>query len=125
MRSVNNRGFALLESIAAITIIGIVLVTALSSISAYLRAGKSAENLAYAAMIGQSELAGLLSGEIRATGSERAAEEFQGFTVTSSVEKLDAYISRLNVSVKWKEFGREKDSLFTTCIFRAGNEKRN
>jgi type II secretory pathway pseudopilin PulG len=126
VRSVKSEseGFALLETIAAITIIGIVLVTALSGISSYVRAGRAADNLSNAAVIGQTELAGILSGEIRAAGIERSLDsEFPGFSVVSSLENIDKYTDRLNVSVKWKEYGKDKEELFATCIFKAGNEK--
>src|SRR3989339_453868 len=115
----NSGGSTLLESMVAIVIVGTVMVTAVSGISSYLRSGKSIDNLNSAAVIGLTETAVLLSGASVPNAIERAIRSGnQDFVVASSGQNLNKTTDLAEVSVKWKEYGADKESRFRLYITR-------
>ena len=122
-RGGGGRGFTLIEILATMTLLAIVLPTAMNGISLCLATAEQARSRAEAAELAQAKLAELVAGQQwqHASLSGDFGADWPDYRWTAQVTGWEGTIlQQVEVTVSWKHRGRECAVTLATLAYTGG-----
>jgi general secretion pathway protein I len=129
MRCASNRGFTLLEVLAALLLVAIVLPVLMGALNTATHVGGLAHDRAEAAMLAENKLTEILIDQSWQFGDDTGTFDTDADTPAMDRYTWELYVEqwqdpsvrKLTMTVRWERRGRPQSITLTTAVHDGGN----